>query len=315
MLYRLALLVATLSLAGPAASGEKTHASLSAICPVQTNWTRLLAADDAFDGPPEINAFILNVIKGRLPEVRLQLATINPADAARWRQSALIIAAYAKESAMVDGLLDDGALVDGLGTLPGIDRKSRERVVAQMKKDRQWTSVSPDEKAALERDSPIAALLFNSRFEGPVATIAAQCGDLLTLDVALKHHANLKLRIPHSNDAVAMAVHADNPVVVKRLLDHGANPTSAPPRLTDGLTTAILEGKSDMVTLLLDYGADPCTDDRRRQRRHDADQAKQPGQKKPVISDATIARRQNLPDDLVARLTCPAFDSASTAIH
>jgi len=181
-----------------------------------------------------------------------------------------------------------------------------------VKKDPKWDTVDPDLKTARLLD---VDFLFDGRPDGPVATIAAQCSDLATLDVALNHHANLKTRIPHSKDVVTMAVLAGNPIIVKRLLNHGADPTSAPPGIADGLTTAIVEDKSAMVTLLLDHGADPCTDDRRLQRGHDADHAKHPGQKKPLTSVATIARRQNLPDDLVARLTCPAFDSASIASH
>ena len=272
----------------------------------------------AFDAPPAINALIVNVINGKLPQVRQQLDAMNPVDAARWRQSALVIAAYAREPAMVAGLLDDGALVDGQGMLPGVDCKSRDRVIAQMKKDPPWTSVDPDLKAGLEGDSDSAwgaALLFDSRLEDPVATIAAQCGDLATLDVALNHHANLKVQIPHSNDVVVMAVLADNPVIVERLLDHGADPSSAAGESTDGLTTAIIQGNAAMVKLLLDHGADPCTENRSRQRKHNDYQAKHPDQLKPLVSDAEIARRKNLPDDLVARLACPEFDTVSEGSH
>ena len=154
----------------------------------------------------------------------------------------------------------------------------------------------------------MAARLFDSRLEDPVATIAAQCGDLATLDVALNHHANLKGRIPHSSDVVVMAVIANNPAIVNRLLDHGAAPY-------DALPVAIVDGNAAMVTLLLDHGVDPCADDRSRQRRHAANWAKHPGQNKPLVSAAELGRRQKLPADLVARLTCPAFDTANAHVH
>jgi len=64
------------------------------------------------------------------------------------------------------------------------------------------------------------------------------------------------------------------------------------------VTMAVLAGNPIIVKLLLNHGAD---------------QATHPGQKKPLTGIATIARRQNLPDDLIARLTCQAFDSARTA--
>lgn len=156
MLSRIAMLSVGVLLSGAIAAAEKPRPPSTLICPVQTNWTRLLAVAGAFDAPPAINALIVNVINGKLPQVRQQLDAMNPVDAARWRQSALVIAAYAREPAMVAGLLDDGALVDGQGMLPGVDCKSRDRVIAQMKKDPPWTSVDPDLKAGLEGDSDSA---------------------------------------------------------------------------------------------------------------------------------------------------------------
>jgi hypothetical protein len=304
MLFRMALLVVGLVLAGAAAGDGQSRPPSVLICPAQTNWTRLLAVDGAFDGPPAINALIVNVIDGKLPQVRQQLDALPPADAARWRQSALVIAAYAREPAMVAGLLDDGALVDGQGTLPRLDCKLRDQLIAAVKKDPKWNTTKTESVR-------VGMLLFDGRPDGPVTTIAAQCDDLATLDVALAHHANLKARLPHSGDVVVMAVMTDNPVIVKRLLDYGADPSSAPVGSSDGLIAAIVEGKAAMVKLLLDHGADPCAEDRSRQRSHDAYQARHPGEKHPLISAAEIAHRKNLPDDLIARLTCPQFDKAN----
>ena len=312
MLPRIALLVVGLLLAGTVKGAERPRPPLTLICPAQTTLARTLAVHDAFDAPPAINALIVNVIDSKLAQVRQQLDAMGTADAARWRQSALVIAAYAKNPAMVASLLDGGALVDGQGALPNLKRKIRNELTAEVKKDPKWAAVDPDSKTARELD---AVLLFDGRLDGPVAAIAAQCGDLATLDVALNHHANLKTRIPHSNDIVVMAVLADNPMIVKHLLDHGADPTSAPTGSADGLGAAIVEGKSAMVTLLLDHGADPCAEDRSRQRSHDAYQARHPREKYPLISAAEMARRKNLPDDVVSRLTCPGFDTVSAAGH
>jgi ankyrin repeat protein len=196
--------------------------------------------------------------------------------------------------------------------LPGLDRKVHEQLMAEIKKDPKWATVDPDPKTVRELD---AVFLFDGQLDGPVATIAAQCGDLATLDVALDHHADLKARAPHSNDVMTMAVMADNPAIVKRLLDHGADPSSAPDESADGLITAIVQGNTTMVKLLLDHGADPCAENRSRQRKHNDYQAKHPGQLRPLVSDAKIARRKNLPDDLVARLACPEFDTASEGSH
>ena len=312
MLSRIALLAFGLLLTRQASADDNRPFQPPLVCQYQTVLMRRLALQGAFDVPPAINALMVNVIDGKLSQARQQLSTMSTADAVRWRQSALVIAAYARNPAMVAGLLDGGALVDGQGALPDLKRKVRDELMAEVKKDPKWATVDPDPKTAPELD---AVLLFDGRLDGPVAAIAAQCGDLATLDVALNHHANLKTRIPHSNDVVVMAVLADNPMIVKRLLDHGADPTSAPTGSTDGLNAAIVEGKSAMVTLLLDHGADPCAEDRSRQRRHDAYQARHPREKSPLISAAEMARRKNLPDDVVSRLTCPGFDTASAAGH
>jgi hypothetical protein len=311
MLLRVALLVFGLLLAGSAAAGQKPF-PLTQICPYQTLLMRKLALRGVFDAPPAINTLMLNVIDGKMPQVRQQLSEMNKGDAARWRQSALIIAAYAREPAIVAGLLDDGALVDAQGTLPALDRKFRDLLLAEVKKDPKWDSVDPDPKTARLQD---ADFLFDGRPDGPVATIAAQCSDLATLDVALSHNANLKARTPHSNDVMVMAVSADDPVIVKRLLDHGADPSIALGDSSDGLITAIAGGNAAMVTLLLDHGADPCAEYRSRQQRIDAYQTKHHKQKMALPTDAEVGRHKNLPDDLVARLTCRAFDTASTHAH
>jgi hypothetical protein len=112
-----------------------------------------------------------------------------------------------------------------------------------------------------------------------------------------------------------MAVSADDPVIVKRLLDHGADPSIALGDSSDGLITAIAGGNAAMVTLLLDHGADPCAEYRSRQQRIDAYQTKHHKQKMALPTDAEVGRHKNLPDDLVARLTCRAFDTASTHAH
>jgi len=306
MLPRTVLLLIGLQMASVTAAAEAPDAPLTFICPGQTALARALAVRGVFAAPPAINALIVNVIDGKLAQARQQLDGMDPADNARWRQSALIIAAYARDPAMVAGLLDDGALVDGQGALPGLDSKFREKLLAEVKKDPKWDTVNPDRQTARDLD---ALFLFDGQLDGPAATIAAQCGDLATLDVALSHHANVKARAPHSEDVMVMAVMANNPVIVNRLLDHGVDPSYAIGNSSDGLIAAIAEGNASMVTLLLDHGADPCAEYRSRQQRLDTYAAEHHKQKKALPSDAEIGHRKGLPNDLVARLTCPALDS------
>jgi hypothetical protein len=305
MMGRMTLLLVGLLMTGFTAAAENPSAPLSVICPGQTALTRSLAVRSVFAAPPAMNALIVNVIDGKLPQVRQQLDTMDSVDGARWRQSALVIAAYARDPAMVAGLLDDGALVDGQGMPPALDSKFRDQLLAEVKKDPKWATLQADPKTARDLD---ALFLFDGRSDGPVATIAAQCDDLATLDVALGHHANVKARVPGSNDVMVMAVMANNPVIVKRLLDHGVDPADALGNSSDGLVAAIAEGNASMVTLLLDNGADPCAEYRTRQLRLNTYAAEHHERKRTLPTDAAIGRRKSLPDDLVARLTCPALD-------
>ena len=306
MLGRMTLLLVGLLMTGFTAAAERPSAPLSVICPGQTALTRSLAVRSVFAAPPAMNALIVSVIDGKLPQVRQQLDTMDPVDGARWRQSALVIAAYARDPAMVAGLLDDGALVNGQGMPPALDSKFRDQLLAEVKKDPKWATLLADPKTARDLD---ALFLFDGRSDGPVATIAAQCGDLATLDVALSHHANVNARIPGRKDVMVMAVMANNPAIVKRLLDHGVDPADALGNSSDGLVAAIAEGNASMVTLLLDNGADPCAEYRTRQLRLNTYAAEHHERKRTLPTDAAIGRRKSLPDDLVARLTCPALDS------
>ena len=306
MLGRMTLLLVGMLMTGFTAAAEKPAAPLSVVCPSQTALTRTLAVRGVFAAPLAINALIVNVIDGKLPQVRQQLDAMAPVDGAHWRQSALIVAAYARDPAMVAGLLDDGALVDGQGMPPALEGKFRDQLLAEVKKDPKWATLQADPMTARDLD---ALFVFDGRPDGPVATIAAQCGDLATLDVALSHHANVKARIRGSNDVVVMAVLANNPVIVKRLLDHGADPTHTLGNSSDGLIAAIVEGNASMVTLLLDHGADPCAEYRTRQLHLNTYAAEHHEQKRTLPTDAAVGRRNNLPDDLVARLTCSAVAS------
>jgi hypothetical protein len=305
MLPRMALLLIGLWISGATTATEKPRPAPSFICPNQTALARVLAVHGAFAGPSGINPLIVNVIDDNVPQVRQQLDGMDPADATRWRQSALITAAYAGDPVMVAALLDDGALIDGQGVLPALDGKFRIQLMAEVEKDPKWTTFDADPKTARDLD---ALLMFDGRLEGPALNIAAQCGDLATLDVALSHHANL--RVPRSTDVLAMAVIGNNPAVVIRLLDDGADPSHAPDNSKDGLSTAIVEGNAAMVTLLLDHGTNSCAEYRSRQRRFDAFQSKHQEQKRRLDTNAEIGRRENLPDGLVARLTCPEFDKS-----
>ncbi|WP_158756026.1 hypothetical protein [Dyella sp. S184] len=121
------------------------------------------------------------------------------------------------------------------------------------------------------------------RTSGPALAIAIECGDATTVGVLMHHHANAKLR-PGGGGA-------------------------------DVLLWATIHGDAAIVQTLLDHRVDVCEDDRReRQLRHEYN-TKHPGHEntRPLLTYAELGRRAKLPDDVVARLTCPAYDTASAS--
>lgn len=249
-------------------------------CSWQTTLMHRMAMQDTFDEPPAINALIANAIDGKLPQVREQLSAMPAADASRWRQSALIAAAYAQKPALVEALLHDGAAVNDKGRLPGLKRGFHDQVVDEMKKNPGWET-SPN----LFPDAD-AVLTFEGGGDGPALFIAAQCGDVSTMNVLLHHHPDVDVRpVPNSVNALEFATIAGNTAIVQMLLDGGAHPDSA-------LRLATAHGNATLVKQLLDHGADPCHAD--------------VGISMPGTTLASIGEKKGLPNALIKRLACPA---------
>jgi len=214
----------------------------------------------------------VNVIDGKLPQVRQQLKAMSPAEATRWRQSALISAAFSGQPAVVDGLLNDGAAVNGKGWMPGYKAAFFERIVEDMKHDPRFGG----QKGVASLKA--SGVLENQGQEiGPALVSATQCDDAATVDVLLRHHADAKFRLR--------------------------------PGGADVLMLAIVHGNAVIVRALLDRGIDVCADDRIAQQSRIEYKKKNPEYKTPGATYAELGRRQKLPDDLVARLTCPGLDS------
>jgi len=229
MLSRVVLLVFGLLFASQAFADDNRPFPPPLICHTQTALMRMFALQDVFDAPAEINTLMANVIDGKLPQVRQQLKTMPTADAMKWRQSAMIIAAYANNSAVVNGLLDDGAVVDGSGWMRGLKRSFHDQALADIKKDPNW------ERHPNFNEVAILWLPVKGGLDGAALGIAARCNDVATLDVLLAHHADM---------------------------DANASPTVMSP-----LEAAIAIGNTAIVQRLLDQGADVCAEDRRIQRR------------------------------------------------
>lgn len=282
MPVRAALLALSLLLASPILAG--TTPALPSICPSKTIVMRGLARQADFDVPADINRMIVNVIDGKLPQVRQQLAALSPTSAARWRQSALIIAAYARQPAIVEAMLDDGAKVNGRGNLPNLKWKFKTQAQKKTEADPNAYSATANPHAAFDEAAVMA--FGNAALDGPALFTATQCADIPTMEILLRHHADVEAK-PGANSvtALAFAVFMGNMTTSKLLLDHHANPDRA-------LLSATEDDHASLVKLLLDHGADPCRSNR--------------FIRKPGVTVASIGKKQGIPDVLVNRLVCPA---------
>ena len=184
----------------------------------------------AYDAPPVVAAMMVNVIDGKLPQVRQQLQQMKPDDARLWRQSAMVAAAWSGQAAVVDGLLNDGANVDGAGWVPAYKSAFFDQEVDGMKHDARIG-------AAGVKTLKSTGTLSNQGSSDMLALAGAvTCGDMATLDVLLRHHVNVAQR--------------------------------EAPNVVDALSEATVNGDAPVVQRLLDHGADPCVDDRRMAERH-----------------------------------------------
>lgn len=282
MPVRAALLALSLLLASPILAG--TTPTLPSICPSQTTVMRELARQADFDAPADINQLIVNVIDGKLPQVRQQLATMSSTSAARWRQSALIIATYARQPAIVEAMLDDGAEVNAKGNLPGLKCKFKTQAQKNAEADPNAYTATAKPQAAFDEAAVMA--FGNAGPDGPALFTATQCADVPTMELLLRHHADVDAKpAPDVGDSLALAVGTNNATAAKLLLDHGANPDRA-------LLSATALDRASMVEMLLDHGADPCRSNQ--------------FIRKPGATLASIGKKQGIPDVLLKRLVCPA---------
>lgn len=265
MLSRIALLAAMLLAARSVFAAENVP-SMPTLCRQNTPLVRELWQQGTYDTSPDVAALMVDVIDGKLPQVRQRLAAMKPDEVAHWRQTAMLTAVYAGQANVVDALLDDGAAVDGMGWLPPFKPSFYRQTVNSMKRDPRFGG--PNTVNGLT-----AVGLLNNREQhyGPALPIAAECGDVATLDVLLRHHAHVMARqAPNIADALDMATMNGDAAIVQRLLDHGAN-ACAHDRL----------GRERMLKA-----------------------------KRKFIPLAEVGRRAGLPANLTARLICPDVASA-----
>lgn len=266
MLSRIAVLLLGMTLSTQAVSA--THApALREICRQLTPTIREMWSKGAYDAPPAVATLMVEVIDGKLSAVRQQLQEMKPADAARWRQSAMLTAAWTGQSAVVNGLLDDGAAVNDPGWIPPYKSTFFGQTVDAMKHDSRFGGPTAGNAMMAE-----GIVRNRGQFIGPALMAATECGDVPTLDVLLRHHANVVQRVK--------------------------------PSVADALTLATVDGDAPVVQRLLDHGADTCADDRHIAQFH----LQHPT--RPTHTLAQIGTHAKLPAAVVARLTCPAIAAA-----
>jgi hypothetical protein len=283
MLKRIALIMVGALLAGSVIADNHLK-PLPSICPPQTALMRRLALQGVFDVTPSINTLIVNVIDGKLPQVRQQLSVMPATDAVRWRQSALIIAAYAQNPAIVEALLHDGAAINGQGWIPRLNRSFHDQAIEAVQKDPNWET-NPTMAFDAHPDAG-AVLAFQGSLDGPALSIGAECGDAVMINALLSHHPDIDAKpAPNVVNPLGFAIATSNKTIARLLLDRGANPD-------DALRLATALGHADMAELLLNHGADPCRANLK--------------VRTPGATLVSIGNKKGLPDALLRRLACPA---------
>lgn len=269
MCFRAVLLLSAMLLAGRAVANDKLppEPCHQAISVGRTLWLK-----GAMEAPPDVVTLTINVIDGKLAQVRQQLRDMPPADVRRRRQYAFITAVYAGQSGVVEGLLHDGADVDGTSRMPPFKPGFFGKVVDGMKHDSRF-----GDPGAVDGMAKTGLLENRGEILGPPLPIAASCGDIETVNVLLHHHADVMAR--------------------------------QAPNIEDALDAATLQGNAAIVRSLLDHGANSCTHDHLLRERMRNDPALRERATKRDFTLAAIGRRAGLPADLTARLICPVVAS------
>lgn len=217
MVARLAFIACLLGMLSPAATAG-TGPAAAQLCGEQMSTARQLWQHDLYDAPPAVAAVMVNAIEGRLPQVRHGLAALPSDQQAHWRQLAMLTAAWSHQPTVVDGLLDDGAAVDAQAWLPPVNPAFNSRTLDVMVKDPRFGS--PATVKAMQS----AGIVGNRGQQlGPALLVASACNDVATLDVLLRHHANVMIHAPQSADALNVAIINGETGIAQQLLDHGAD--------------------------------------------------------------------------------------------
>lgn len=189
------------------------------ICKQTLPTVRQMWAHGMFDTPPGISAVMVAAIDGNLAQVRARLAQMQPGKAKRWRQLAMLTAVDAGQSAVVDGLLNDGAAVDGTTMIPPFKPRHYTQLKDAMKHDSRFGGAG-----TVDRLETLGLMQNTGQSYGPAIVAAVGCGDMATVDILLHHDVDVNASLgQHFANAMMEAILQANAPMVRRLLDHGAD--------------------------------------------------------------------------------------------
>jgi ankyrin repeat protein len=210
-------------------------------CKGSSSSIRAMYLHGALTVEPAIARLEINAIDGKLVEVREQLGNMSHQEAEHWRQVALFHASDAGHAAVVDGLLTDGASVDGKTQMPHL-KDIRGMLNA----------------AVASEDSSSTEGLNNSDWtsQGSALLGAASCGNRAVVDVLLRHHADPNTPTAlRENSALFIATLLGYERVTGDLLNYGSDPciTHLPAEFSKhGGTLATLGRRSGLSDRLVD---------------------------------------------------------------
>lgn len=230
-------------------------------CRLVRSYDQQLWQARAYAVPTGISDAMLAAVTGDLDKLRAELAALPPDQVARWRQTALFLAATNNHPDTVRALIADGADPDARSWIPPYTDRWYRGFVAYMSGD--------------------------PHFGGPKVVQSFQDSGLMQ---------NTGQWFPHM---LNQAAGCDEVQVIDALVQGGASVRAQLSSGLQALDIAVIDGNADAARSLIEHGADPCDF------AHRAIKVARHTHLKPHDL-VDIARQQGLPDQLVARLVCPA---------
>lgn len=219
------------SVVTPAVAGF-SHADNIALCRQTRSLLRGEYRHQLFAVSPAVSDIMLAAMDGDTAAVRDGLARLPRDQRARWRQSAMSLAALDNRPDTLRALIADGADPAARAWVPPHTRGFQQRTLATMEH-----GPRPDMRRLVAAMQKAGMLRNQGRWVAPPVFQAAQCDQAAIIATLL---------------AAGIPVRATS-----RPHDKGV----------DALLVAVINGNAAATRVLLEHGASPCLDDRRLTRR------------------------------------------------